>query len=131
MMHTATGTFDVKLTPLDIAGETLGRMHIDKRFHGPLEGESVGQMLSAGTATKGSAVYVALERVHGTLDGRRGSFVLYHTGVMDRGAATLSVAVCPDSGTDQLAGLSGTMTIAVGGGEHRYTFEYVLAAASA
>jgi hypothetical protein len=126
MMRTITGTFEVTLTPLEIEGELMGRMQIAKRFHGPLEGTSTGQMLSATTATKGSAVYVAIERVYGRLDGQSGSFVLHHTGVMDRGARSLTVSVCPDSGTGELAGLSGRMTITNEGGTHHYTFEYSL-----
>ena len=121
-----TGTFDVTVTPLDIDGELMGRMKIDKRFHGPLEGVSTGQMLTATTATKGSAVYVAIERVGGTLEGRRGSFVLHHTGIMDKGTPTLVVSVCPDSGTEQLTGLAGTMTINVQGQRHEYVFDYTL-----
>lgn len=125
-MRTINGTFEVTLTPLEIEVELMGRMQIAKRFHGPLEGTSTGQMLSATTSTKGSAVYVAIERVHGTLDGRLGSFVLHHTGVMDRGAPSLTVCVCPDSGTDELTGLSGRMTITNEGGAHHYTFDYSL-----
>jgi hypothetical protein len=128
MNQTATGSFDVTLTPLDIEGEHMGRLHIDKRFHGPLEATSRGQMLSAGTATKGSAVYVAIERVQGTLHGRRGTFVLHHAGVMNRGAATLAISVCPDSGTDELTGLSGAMTIEIVDRKHFYTFNYDLPA---
>jgi len=123
-MPRIAGTFETTLTPLEIEGDLMGRMQIAKRFHGPIEGTSTGQMLSATTGMKGSAVYVAIERVHGTVEGRRGSFVLHHTGVMDRGAATLAVSVCPDSGTEELTGLSGTMTITNDGGAHHYTFEY-------
>jgi hypothetical protein len=128
MTHTASGTFDVTLTPLDIDGELMGRQLIDKRFHGALDAVSSGQMLSAGTATKGSAVYVAIERVRGHLDGRAGSFVLHHTGVMDHGAPSLSIAVAPDSGTEALEGLAGSMTIVVEGGRHQYVMTYDLPA---
>jgi hypothetical protein len=128
MTHTATGTFDVTLAPLDIEGELMGRRGIDKRFQGALEAVSTGQMLSAGTTTKGSAVYVAIERVRGQLDGRAGSFALYHTGVMNRGEAQLTVLVVPDSGTDALEGLTGSMTIAVEEGHHHYVLSYQLPA---
>jgi Protein of unknown function (DUF3224) len=128
----ATGTFEVKMTPqpADSAGSTaLGRMTLDKRFHGDLEGTSKGQMLAAGTAVKGSAGYVALEEVTGTLEGHRGTFVLQHSGTMNRGAPQLSITVVPDSGTDELAGLAGSMTIDIVDGSHSYDFEYTLASA--
>lgn len=125
----ASGPFDVKLTPQpaepDIDGG-LGRMALDKTFHGDLEATSKGTMLSAMTDVKGSAGYVALERVSGTLHGRRGSFVLQHSGTMDRGTPTLSVSVVPDSGTDELVGLSGTMAIVIARGAHNYGFDYEL-----
>src|SRR5277367_2366292 len=108
----AHGTFDVKLAPLDPAdqahGSTLARMSIDKQFHGDLEATSKGQMLSAGTDVKGSAGYVAIERVTGTLHGRAGGFVLQHTGIMMRGAPELSIVVVPDSGSGELVGVAGT-----------------------
>lgn len=128
---TARGPFDVTLARQADAGahESLGRMTIDKRFHGDLEAASQGQMLSAGTGAKGSAGYVAIERVTGTLGGRRGSFVLQHSGTMNRGAPSLAITVVPDSGTDGLAGLTGTMTIDVApGGKHSYAFAYMLPA---
>jgi hypothetical protein len=128
-MH-ASGTFDVQLTaqPADdyADGAMLGRRTIDKRFHGDLEATSKGQMLSAGTGVKGSAGYVAIERVSGTLAGRRGTFVLQHTGTMSRGAPSLAVGVVPDSGTDELTGLAGTMDIIIEGGAHSYRFAYTL-----
>ena len=130
-MNRATGTFDVKLNPQKLADSaadtTLGRMSIDKQFHGDLEAVSKGEMLSAGTSVKGSAGYVAIERVSGTLQGRSGAFVLQHTGTMTRGTAQLSVTVVPDSGTGQLAGLAGTMTINIVDGKHFYDFEYTIA----
>jgi hypothetical protein len=126
MNRTITGTFEVKLTPAEIEGERLGRMIIFKRFHGPLEAESQGQMLSASGEVKGSAVYVAVERVTGALEGKTGSFVLHHRGVMDRGQPSLSVAVAPDSGTGELAGLTGEMTIRIEAGQHFYEFVYSL-----
>ena len=129
MAH-ATGTFEVKLAPLSSDGEApdaaLGRMSIDKQFHGDLEGTSKGQMLTAGTGVQGSGAYVAIEKVSGKLHGRSGSFILQHTGTMTRGAPQLAIAVVPDSGTDELAGLSGTFTIKIDDGRHSYEFEYTL-----
>lgn len=126
LTKTVQGKFTVQLTPLDMEGEKLGRMKIDKQFHGPLDAKSLGQMLSAMTGTKGSAVYVAIERVDGRLDGRTGSFVLHHRGIMDRGQSTLSVDVAPDSATGELAGLTGSMKIIIEKGEHSYEFTYTL-----
>ncbi|HKE93252.1 MAG TPA: DUF3224 domain-containing protein [Povalibacter sp.] len=126
MSHHAKGTFDVKMLPQQDAGgdAALGRFLLDKTFHGDLEGTSRGQMLTAGTAVEGSAGYVAFERVTGTLLGRRGSFVLQHIGTMRAGQYYMSVKVLPDSGTDELSGLSGTMTIVIEGGGHSYLFDY-------
>jgi hypothetical protein len=129
MTNLAKGTFDVKVIPQapdDPAGGPFSRLFLDKQFHGDLEGTSKGQMLGAGTAVEGSAGYVALELFSGTLDGRRGSFVLQHNGTMTKGAPTMIVSVVPDSGTDQLAGLSGKMTIIIAGGKHSYEFAYTL-----
>ncbi len=128
MTNQAIGTLDVKLTPQDDKFEDtlLGRMTLDKQFHGDLEASSKGQMLSVMTATKGSAGYVAIEKVSGTLHGRKGSFVLQHSGTMTRGAPNLSVAVVPDSGTEELADLTGEMTIKIEDGKHFYEFRYVL-----
>lgn len=124
----AAGPFDVKLTPQDDKLDpTLGRMTIDKQYHGDLEAASVGQMLTAGTNTKGSAGYVAMERVTGTLHGHTGSFTLQHTATMNRGVPQLSITVVPDSGTGQLTGLSGKMSVLIVEGKHRYDFEYTLA----
>lgn len=126
----AKGEFTVALKPLDFEGvdaaAKLGRMSIDKRITGDLVATTQGQMLTAVTDVQGSAVYVAVERVTGTLDGRQGSFVLHHRGVMDRGRANLSVSVAPDSGTGELAGIAGDFRIAIEGGKHRYEFEYSL-----
>ena len=126
----ATGTFEVKLTPQppeDKAdGSTLGRMSGDKQFHGDLEGTSKVQMLTAMTDVKGSAGYVAIERVTGTLHGHTGSFVLQHSGSSNRGATQLSITVVPDSGTGQLVGIAGKMTITITDGKHSYDFEYTL-----
>lgn len=130
MSEHARGTFEVKVTPLPpddpSADALLGRMSIDKQLHGDLEGTSKGQMLTAGTAVKGSAGYVAIEKVTGTLRGRRGSFILQHSGTMNRGVPELLVKVVPDSGTEQLANLTGTFTIIIEGGKHSYDFEYSL-----
>jgi len=129
MTSRASGTFEVKLTPQDDKSEDakLGRMTIDKQFHGDLQGASKGQMLSAMTDVQGSAGYVAIEKVSGTLQGRKGSFVLQHSATMTRGEPQLSIIVVPDSGTDQLAGLTGKMTIKIADGKHYYDFEYTLA----
>ena len=131
---TATGTFEVKLTPQtsddNAADPTLGRMSIDKQFHGDLDGASKGQMLTAAATVKSSAGYVAIERVSCTLHGRSGAFTLQHSGTMKRGAPQLKITVVPDSGTDQLAGLSGRMTIKIEDGKHFYAFEYTLDEAS-
>jgi len=126
----ATGTFEVKLVPQPpedkAEGSTLGRMSIDKQFHGDLEATSKGEMLSAMTGVKGSAGYVAIERVTGKLQGRIGSFILQHTGTMTRGEPQLSVTVVPDSGSGQLVGLAGKLTINIANGQHSYTFDYSL-----
>jgi len=126
----ASGTFDVKVVPQvdDKVGDpSVGRMSLDKQFHGDLEGTSKGHMLAVGTDVKGSAGYVALERVNGTLRGLSGTFALQHSGTMTRGAPQLSVTVVPDSGTGKLAGLAGKMTINIVDGKHFYDFEYTLA----
>jgi hypothetical protein len=104
----------------------LGRRSIDKQFHGELEATSKGEMLSAGTAVKGSAGYVAIERVTGKLAGRQGSFVLQHSATMNRGQPSLSIAIVPDSGTNELTGLTGKMMIEITDGKHFYDFEYEL-----
>jgi hypothetical protein len=126
----ASGTFEVKLVPQPpedkAEGSTLARMSIDKQFHGDLEATSKGQMLTAGTDVKGSAGYVAIERITGTLHGSTGSFVLQHSGTLTRGAPQQSIIVVPDSGTGQLAGLTGKMTINIADGKHSYEFEYTL-----
>jgi hypothetical protein len=127
----ASGTFEVKVTPQapDENGEpSVGRLSLDKQFHGDLEGTSKGQMLAVRSDVEGSAGYVAMERVTGTVAGRTGSFALQHYGIMNRGAPTLTISVVPDSGTGQLAGLAGTMTIDVVEGKHLYALEYTLPA---
>jgi hypothetical protein len=128
-MH-ATGTFEVKLKPQadDSVGDpTVGRMSIDKQFQGDLEATSKGQMLAVQGDVKGSAGYVAMERVIGTLSGRTGTFALQHTGTMNRGVPVQNVTVVPDSGTADLAGISGVMKIVIADGKHSYEFEYTVA----
>ena len=129
MSNRATGTFDVKMNPKDQGPEAVaGGMTIDKQFQGDLEGTSKGQMLMAGSESeKGSAGYVAIEKVTGTLSGRSGSFYLQHNATMNRGVGELNIVVIPDTGTDQLTGLSGKMNIIIaGGGKHSYEFDYDL-----
>lgn len=127
---TAKGTFTVKLAPLPFDGQPegslLARMSIDKQIAGDLVATTAGQMLSAMTPTQGSAGYVAIERVEGELHGRQGSFVLQHSGTMNRGVPGLSVKVVPDSGTGALAGLQGDFKIVIAEGQHRYEFSYTL-----
>lgn len=132
MTQQAKGTFDVKMPPQKPDSEVaqaanIGRFTIDKVFHGDLEATSKGEMLGAQTDVKGSAGYVAMERVTGTLKGRKGSFVLQHSGTMTRGVPTLSVTVVPDSGTGELKGLSGKMNIIIApDGKHSYEFEFTM-----
>ena len=134
MTEYARGPFDVQLAPqpadAHADGVTLGRMTIDKQFSGDLVASSVGQMLTGMSAVKGSAGYVAIERVTGTLAGRTGSFILQHTGVMNRGVPSLAVTVVPDSGTVELTGISGTLQIEIEGKAHSYVLEYSLPAVS-
>ncbi|HEY6828967.1 MAG TPA: DUF3224 domain-containing protein [Gemmatimonadaceae bacterium] len=129
-MARAKGDFTVLLTPQstdEITGaSTLARLSIDKTFSGDLIGVSKGEMLSAGTPVKGSAGYVAIERVSGALHGRTGTFVLQHSGTMTRGSPELTVSVVPDSGSGELTGLSGTMRIIIEGKRHSYEFDYSL-----
>jgi uncharacterized protein DUF3224 len=124
-MPHAAGTFEVKLTPQP-DDSPVGRMTIAKEFHGDLEAASVGQMLASMSEVKGSAGYVAIEKVTGTLHGRAGGFVLQHRGVMNRGAAELSVTVVPDSGAGDLVGIKGSMNIIIEAGKHSYEFDYTL-----
>jgi hypothetical protein len=129
MDNRASGTFEVKVAPLsdDMAADAgFGRWSLDKQFHGDLEATSKGQMLGAGTGVKGSQAYVALEKVIGSLKGRRGTFVLQHSGTMTRGAQHLNITVVPDSGTDQLVGLSGRLNIIMSDGKHSYEFDYTI-----
>jgi len=127
----AKGPFDVKLTPLPEVASTgvwsPGRMGIEKRFRGDLEATSQGQMLTAMTEVQGSAGYTAIEQVKGTLQGKRGTFLLQHSAIMSHGVpGDWTVQVVPDSGTGELKGLAGRMTITIAGGQHAYTLEYTL-----
>jgi hypothetical protein len=126
----ARGTFEVKVVPLaaDEGSDTggFGRLSLDKTFSGDLSATSKGQMVGAFTAVEGSAGYVALERVTGSLNGRKGSFILQHSGSMSRGTQTIIVTVVPDSGGEELAGLAGTMQIIIEGKKHSYVFDYTL-----
>lgn len=130
MSKVAKGSFNVEMKPQGDAasadGVSLGRLSLDKRFEGDLAATSSGQMLTAMTAVQGSAGYVAIERVTGTLHGKSGSFVFQHTGTMTRGAQQLSITVVPDSGTGEFAGISGTFTLQIVEGRHLYEFDYQL-----
>lgn len=124
MATRASGLFDVKLTPQSSGDESIGRLIIDKEFHGDLEATSKGEMLAAGTETTGSAAYVAVEKVTGRLNGKTGTFILQHSGTMTRGEGRLSVTVVPDSGTGDLAGMTGSMSINITDGKHFYELDY-------
>jgi hypothetical protein len=133
MTRHAEGTFDVKMSPPGTddatAGTAISRFGIDKQFHGDLEGSSKGLMLSAGDPAKGNAGYVAIEQVTGKLAGHSGSFALQHMGIMENGGYKLTVIAVPGSGTGELAGITGAMTIVIANGKHSYTLEYTLPAA--
>jgi hypothetical protein len=126
----ASGTFDVALALLPVENVTddmlIQRRSLEKQFHGALNATSHGQMLSVGTVTAGSGVYVAVERLTGCLDGRTGAFSLHHAGIMNRGTPSLVISVVPDSGSGELTGISGSMTIDIKAKQHHYTFEYTL-----
>jgi hypothetical protein len=125
----ATGPFEVAMTPLAahaVSDPTLGRRSLSKQLHGELEGTGVGEMLTAGTAVPGSAAYVAIERITGTLHGRAGSFVLQHAATLNRGAVQQAIAIVPDSGTGELAGIAGALTIRIVDGKHFYDLDYTL-----
>jgi len=130
MATRAQGTFEVQITPeapaAEMKGATVGRMSLSKRFHGDLDATGAGQMLAVGTDVDGSAGYVVMEQVTGTLHGRRGTFALQHTGTMTRGTPQLRVTIVPDSGTEQLVGLAGIMTIDIVNGQHAYDVDYTL-----
>lgn len=131
-MARVEGEFDVTMTPermsVGASGFGLGRMVLDKRYHGALEASGNGEMLTFMGAVQGSAGYVAMERVEGTLDGLSGGFTLQHNGIMDRGQPSLAVLVVPDSGSGDLTGLSGKLDIRNEDGKHYYVFDYVIAA---
>ena len=134
MTRKASGTFDVEVTPRTegVGDVASGRLLLSKTFHGELDGTSRGEMWTADTSVKGSGGYVAIEKVEGMLDGRRGTFTLLHQGTMRRGGEfVLSVVVVPDSGTEELAGLAGKMVIEITDKGHSYVFDYSLAEASA
>ncbi len=128
MTNHATGPFDVEMHPQDDQGaDGVTRLLLDKQYHGDLEGMAKGQMLTGGMSADKSGVYVAIEKFTGTLQGRSGSFILHHTGIMTRGKPELTILVAPDSGTGQLSGISGKMTINIAAdGKHSYDFEYTL-----
>jgi hypothetical protein len=128
MTNRVSGPFDVKMIPQeDKTVDGVTRMVLDKQYHGDLEAAGKGQMLTAGSSVRGSGAYVAIEKVTGTLEGRSGTFVLQHTGTMTQNAPELNIAVVPDSGTGQLAGIAGKMTIIIAtGGKHSYNLEYTL-----
>ena len=125
-MMTASGDFEIGLTPQADDDFEAGRMTIDKVYSGDLVGSGKGQMLSIRSAVEGSAAYVAIERVSGTIHGKTGTFALLHSGVMSAGESELKVLIVPDSGTDGLSGLAGSMTIDVQDGKHSYELVYRL-----
>jgi len=130
----ARGEFGVKLVPQPPADRTedsmLGRMTIEKEYRGDLVATSKGEMLTATSAIPGSAGYVAIERVIGNLGGHTGSFVLQHSGTLDRGEPRLNISIVPDSGTGELTGAAGTMRVEVTGGKHFYEIDYTLPGSS-
>ena len=131
MSNHAAGSFDVKTTPFDDKSDdpTLARIALDKQYHGDIEGTAKGQMLSAGSPAKGFAGYVAIEKITGTLNGRAGTFVLQHSGTLENSIPQMTITVVPGSGTGQLEGIAGKMTIKFApGGKHLYEFDYTLPA---
>jgi hypothetical protein len=129
-MAQAKGTFEVKITPQPaqdgVGDPSVGRLAIEKHFQGELQGQGKGQMLAVGTAVDGSAGYVAMERVQASVHGRQGSFALQHCGTMHRGTPQLSITIVPDSGTEELAGIAGTLAITIANGVHSYDLQYTL-----
>ncbi|VVE87650.1 DUF3224 domain-containing protein [Pandoraea bronchicola] len=130
MNPSAKGRFDIQLEPQPLSpvadGTGLGRLSLNKTFHGDLEASSQGEMLSFRSSTQGSAGYVAMETVRGTLHGRNGTFVLQHSSTMTRGVPAQSIIVVPDSGTDALSGITGSLVITIADGQHSYVFDYAL-----
>jgi hypothetical protein len=131
MTTRAIGNFEVKMNPQPpdekVGDPSIGRMLLDKQYDGNLEATSKGQMLAVGTDVPGSAGYVAMERVTGTLNGRKGTFALQHNGIMTRGTPHLSITVVPDSGTGELVGLTGKLLVVIVDGKHSYEFDYTFA----
>jgi hypothetical protein len=127
MANHAKGEFDVKITPTQdkTPDPALGRLLVEKKYHGDVDASSVGEMLTSGNGSK-SGGYVLIERVTGTLNGKRGSFSLQHSGIMDNGVPNLNIIVVPGSGTDQLDGISGKFSLDIKGGKHFYDLEYTL-----
>jgi hypothetical protein len=125
-MSEVTGEFDVKIVPLDTGDDKMGMMSVDKQYRGDLNATGIGRMLTGMTDVKGSAAYVAIERVKGTLKGAQGTFLIHHTGVMTKGSQSLVIRIVPDSGTGDLAGIEGEMHIKVADGKHYYRLEYTL-----
>jgi hypothetical protein len=130
MTMQAKGSFEVSITPQSpvegVGDPSVGRMALEKHFKGDMEGVGKGQMLAVGTAVDGSAGYVAMERVHGTLHGREGGFALQHNGVMNRGTPQLTITIVPDSGTEGLSGIAGALSIRITDGVHYYELAYSL-----
>jgi len=130
MTHHAKGAFDIKMTPLEdklFDDPYIGRMMGDKQLHGDLEGTGKGQMFYAKTAVAESSAYVAIEKIAGTLNGRKGTFIFQHSATMTRGVPQLSITVVPDSGTGELTGIAGKFTINIdNNGKHSYEFDYTL-----
>lgn len=129
-MHTAKGTFEVTLTPQPhqegVGDASVGRIALFKVFAGEFNGTSVGQMLGYRSSIEGSAGYVAMDKVQGTMNGRQGSFIMQHNGIMNRGEPQLSIKIVPDSGTDALTGIAGEMLLNIESGKHFYEFRYTL-----
>ena len=131
VMQHATGAFEVKMTPQaqdEAGGVAMARMRVDKVFSGGLAATASGEMLTAAGGVKGSAAYVVIERVTGTLDGKAGSFAFMHSATMNRGVPEQRITVVPDSGSGALAGLAGSMTMTITADGHFYDLAYTLAA---
>lgn len=128
MKQTAIGTFEVNMTPIEQEkeeeGRTLGLLRLEKTFYGDLEATGIGKMLTAISAVKGSAVYTAIEKVEGTLHGKKGTLVFHHRGIMERGAQSLFISVVPDSGTGDWTGIRGDFFLEIIEKVHHYRFEY-------
>jgi hypothetical protein len=129
-MQTAEGTFEVKTAPLAVndatAGTTIARYTLEKQYHGGLEATAKGEMMGVGSPASGTAGYVAMEQITGTLSGRKGSFALQHSSTMEAGKFEMNIRVVPGSGTEELAGIAGALTIAIANGKHAYRLEYTL-----